>query len=331
MPAAGFIIWRDRKDSLLILSMRPEADMLPESCSSMVIFFSPLWRKRKTASKTTANSSVSSGRKRGLSCGNPFRREVHCLDSADSASSGASPTGEFPNYIRKRNGKNCRGGSGPHRLFLPEEGENWIRTEIPSPEERTVLVEISIDYFRTLQCGGQAFFSGSGPVWPQQEFHVPQPDLLKKFRCNSEKKNFIHIFPGFFRKNPSVLIPGLTGVTATAPMCGSSALNLYRKMDQSPGNQRFGEKNDPYGAGASRENFRFHSCCFYFLLAFLAEEILPYPLQGMKKTGKRQKKTEITPIRRFPNASLRVRTLSRIHSLSSPGKVDILLYDRRFF
>lgn len=97
------------------------------------------------------------------------------------------------------------------------------------------------------------------------------------------------------------------------------------------GNQRFGEKNDPYGAGASRENFRFHSCCFYFLLVFLTEEILPYPLQGMKKTGERQRKTEITPIRRFPNASLRVRTLSRIHSLSSPGKVDILLYDRRFF
>ena len=270
MPAAGFIIWRDRKDSLLILSMRLEADMLPESCSSMVISFSPFpWRKRKTASKTTANSSVSSGRKRGLSYGNPFRREVHCLDSADSASSGASPTGEFPNYIRKRNGKNCRGGSGPHRLFLAEEGENWIRTEIPSPEERTVLVEISVDYFRTLQCGGQAFFSGSGPVWPQQEFHVPQPDLLKKFRCNSEKKNFIHIFPGFFRKNPSVLIPGLTGVTATAPMCGSSALNLYRKMDQSPGISDSAKRTIRMEPGHLGRTSDFTPAVFIFSLFFL--------------------------------------------------------------
>ncbi len=55
-----------------------------------------------------------------------------------------------------------------HQLLLPE-GENWIRTEIRSPENRTVLVEISVDYFWSLQCGEHTLFSGGGPVWPQRK------------------------------------------------------------------------------------------------------------------------------------------------------------------
>ena len=55
-----------------------------------------------------------------------------------------------------------------HQLLLPE-GENWIRTEIRSPENRTVLVEISVDYFWSLQCGEHNLFSGGGPVWPQRK------------------------------------------------------------------------------------------------------------------------------------------------------------------
>ena len=56
-----------------------------------------------------------------------------------------------------------------HRLFLPEDGENWIQTEIQAPEDRTVLAEISADYFWSLQCGDKVLFSGGGPVWPQRK------------------------------------------------------------------------------------------------------------------------------------------------------------------
>ena len=72
--------------------------------------------------------------------------------------------------ITSMNGEEKTAADDPdtHRLLLPE-GENWIRTEILSPEDRMAPVEISVDYFWSLQCGEAVLFSGGGPVWPQRK------------------------------------------------------------------------------------------------------------------------------------------------------------------